>query len=484
MGLHISVGDLTSGSGRQGEIKLQIMMEALRALGCSGVAVGVRDLSFGVRFLERFRCASAYPPFVCANLVSSDGDPVFRTSVTLGNASSHRANAILTAVISMEYADEVAELGEGVVLQRPEDVLHGLLRLGIGGRESFTIGRHGPLPTCAVARMTRAPTEDSRPLLLLVVQGSLDEARRLARLFPRLDLVVCAQRGLEALPEPEYVRSGDGGRGRLVPIVSAGSRGEHLVVVSLAGVRGQTSEVSGQASEDSEHPTFNIQHSTAKAGSDGAAGAGRREEREQPTSNTEGEESRSKSTSRSRNEKRDGEVGYEAIALGPQFGDDPQMVQLLELYQDMLRAERLLEKQRRVPVPAPSLLIKENWYAGAQSCIRCHRKAHAKWKTTKHAQAWNTLQKRKHLWDPECIACHVTGFGFQTGFVTHEKTPGLKHVGCETCHGPLGFHVKDQGPGLRAWRAKKKCVTCHNTDHDPDFDFKRDFEKIRHVDDR
>ncbi len=160
------------------------------------------------------------------------------------------------------------------------------------------------------------------------------------------------------------------------------------------------------------------------------------------------------------------------------------MVQLLALYQEMLKSERLLEKHYRRPLPEVSPTVKKNWYGGVESCIRCHKKPYAKWQTTKHAHAWNTLAKKNHEWDPECVVCHVTGFGFQTGFVTHEKTPQLKDVQCEACHGPLGFHVKDQSFRVRAREAKKRCIQCHNSDHSPGFDFDKYFEKIRHEDDR
>ena len=43
--------------------------------------------------------------------------------------------------------------------------------------------------------------------------------------------------------------------------------------------------------------------------------------------------------------------------------------------------------------------------------------------------------------DPECVVCHSVGFEYQSGFVDEKKTPLLKHVGCENCHGPGSGHV-------------------------------------------
>jgi hypothetical protein len=44
-------------------------------------------------------------------------------------------------------------------------------------------------------------------------------------------------------------------------------------------------------------------------------------------------------------------------------------------------------------------------------------------------------------YDSECIACHVTGWEYKTGFMNERKTPHLKNTGCENCHGPCSEHI-------------------------------------------
>ena len=43
--------------------------------------------------------------------------------------------------------------------------------------------------------------------------------------------------------------------------------------------------------------------------------------------------------------------------------------------------------------------------------------------------------------DGECVVCHTVGFGSRTGYEDEVKTPFLKHVGCESCHGPGSGHM-------------------------------------------
>lgn len=130
-------------------------------------------------------------------------------------------------------------------------------------------------------------------------------------------------------------------------------------------------------------------------------------------------------------------------------------------------------------------------YAGNDSCTMCHAEAARIWKGTAHAHAWESLVRRaeRDQWPvtrhPECVSCHVAGYGEKTGFVTIEKTPELKDVGCESCHGPGSRHIrfwKQEAASLEgpAYDAAKKeatmgqlgmnsCFTCHTLEQSPGF---------------
>lgn len=81
-------------------------------------------------------------------------------------------------------------------------------------------------------------------------------------------------------------------------------------------------------------------------------------------------------------------------------------------------------------------------YTGAKKCSSCHFKQYTAWKKSKHAtDAWDKLPE-KYQADPECINCHATGYGQETGFKDAASSPNLKGTSCEACHGPGSEHEK------------------------------------------
>ncbi len=147
-------------------------------------------------------------------------------------------------------------------------------------------------------------------------------------------------------------------------------------------------------------------------------------------------------------------------------------------------------------------------YVGSDTCKTCHAKAYDVWSHTGHSHAFKTLEdaKRPSLrrYDPECVVCHTVGFGRLTGYKDKQTTPDLIDVGCESCHGPAGWHVdnyKDpvwqrklnpwKAPPTETEEAKVKrldridqmCQACHDVDNDVHWvgdGFKRGWPKVEH----
>jgi len=118
-------------------------------------------------------------------------------------------------------------------------------------------------------------------------------------------------------------------------------------------------------------------------------------------------------------------------------------------------------------------------YTGTGACVECHQDQYTQWQGTAHAQAKETLVADGKEQVPECQACHSTGAGFRTGFVTPSTTPDRWQVGCETCHGPGAGHLKDTAAPYGMILAEA-CVDCH-TDHDsPEFDYETYLPKVVH----
>ncbi len=131
-------------------------------------------------------------------------------------------------------------------------------------------------------------------------------------------------------------------------------------------------------------------------------------------------------------------------------------------------------------------------FIGSETCRRCHPNTFAKWSTTKHAQAFVSLEKDPRpntIYDAECISCHTTGFEYTSGWRSPTATPQLKGNQCENCHGPASKHISD--PNNRDFRETLKvtaeqanknqvCTHCHDEDNSPKFDFTTFWSQIAH----
>jgi len=174
----------------------------------------------------------------------------------------------------------------------------------------------------------------------------------------------------------------------------------------------------------------------------------------------------------------DGKGSLDMVELDDRYADSSQMQDLLDNYQQRLRDEDLLGKVDKFPYEEGST------YAGNVICGACHQEIFLHWETTPHAPAYETLIRVKHDYDPECVACHVTGLLNESGFTSLEETPGLKGVGCEGCHGPGSQHVDEAQKGLKtAAYGKLKpmdCETCHDIEHSSQFQYENYWQRIVH----
>ncbi len=146
-------------------------------------------------------------------------------------------------------------------------------------------------------------------------------------------------------------------------------------------------------------------------------------------------------------------------------------------------------------------------YMGTATCKMCHQKdtegrQFAIWAESKHAQAWKALgtDEAKKLaaakgvagdpqQAPECLKCHVTGYGAPAEFVG-PKFDLKEGVQCEACHGPGGDYwkkdvMKDEAKAKSLGLVKPDealCKTCHNPESPSykEFKFEEFLSKIAH----
>ncbi len=161
------------------------------------------------------------------------------------------------------------------------------------------------------------------------------------------------------------------------------------------------------------------------------------------------------------------------IALTEDVSDDPDVRKLLDdFYHQVATDGQLQTVSHRLFASEPFEQDDKNSYIGSQACQECHQKEFTQWSHSSHATAFNTLRTAGREYYPECVTCHVTGSGYESGYQI--GTPAREHlvdVGCETCHGPGKKHVytplKDN---IRAQVPEKVCMECHTPEHSPGFD--------------
>jgi len=140
-------------------------------------------------------------------------------------------------------------------------------------------------------------------------------------------------------------------------------------------------------------------------------------------------------------------------------------------------------------------------YIGSKKCKICHSKEevgaqYSKWQKGPHASSYETLKtdaskaiakkmglKTAPEKSPECLSCHVTGWGTETGYQLEvdpldkkavKKNKDLSAVGCESCHGAGKLYkskktmigiadgsIKGETVGFETI-TEKTCTVCHN----------------------
>ncbi len=234
------------------------------------------------------------------------------------------------------------------------------------------------------------------------------------------------------------------------------------------------------------------------------------------------------------------DLKYQLVMLGEEYltPDDPvkeksnKVLQLLEDYSREVKDQNLLALYRVKPLQHPAqvqLPDAKLTFVGSQACKACHPNESRFYETTKHSHAYDALVKvarrpSNRQFDGECIVCHTVGFEYVGGYENAEKTPHLKNVGCENCHGPGSGHVlhpsdkkflaqlspwktrpDDKLPGLEVMKrmaatkpidrgsvkldgnqgqvvtaVSGMCMKCHDTENDPKFEFYEYMPKIYH----
>jgi len=241
------------------------------------------------------------------------------------------------------------------------------------------------------------------------------------------------------------------------------------------------------------------------------------------------------------------ELYYQRVVMTEEFETPADkekghpVLKLLQDYSDTVRDnDYLSEMGKRKKLHAVQAQHKDAGFVGDNQCFVCHKEEWTEWSKTKHSHAYDALAKiAKHPvgrnFDGECIICHTVGYEYQTGYLNEKKTPNLKNVQCENCHGPGSLHVSEEtdntkknarlqthkyGALLSPWKLAgkgalpsptkfaamvaekdptkreammtqdenraylsvyKTCATCHDIDNDPKFDLAAYWPNVVHT---
>ncbi len=164
------------------------------------------------------------------------------------------------------------------------------------------------------------------------------------------------------------------------------------------------------------------------------------------------------------------------FALGDDVPNDPKIKARISKYNDDVASLYNTPGAGATTQPAAA-----DVKLSLNACEMCHADQVAKWKTTDHAKAYDTLVKKTKQFDPSCLKCHTTRYEQPEGFSMKLQQMELVNVQCESCHGFRKQHITDLKPAAQKVKIAL-CITCHTADRCPTFekDEQKVMEKIKH----
>lgn len=182
----------------------------------------------------------------------------------------------------------------------------------------------------------------------------------------------------------------------------------------------------------------------------------------------------------------EGVLGFDKsyIRLDGWMEDNQPMRAFLEAFYDSVtRTSALLEGQIQPLFPWDQVLSSDDrpGFVGSEKCAMCHSMQVQQWRTTSHARAYKTLLDAHRHFYPKCIVCHVVGYGMHDGYKIGDGENDMANVNCEICHGPGADHIASPTrTRIRLKPEERTCLECHNSEHDDDFDYRRDYAAVSH----
>ncbi len=419
------VGDLAQASGPEAVMKYKCAMRALKEMGYTAITFGKNEMGLGlVDLLGEYCLNESKPRVLAANLANRD--TVFNDMVGTGIVSN----------------------GPGLKIG-----FIGIVDKNLLGFPDANVKLEDNVNQAVMAAMAEKAFHEARPdLLVLLFQGTLEDARRIAQStkIPRFDAIVIPWPDEEAKGEPIKVGN---------------------TLIFSAGQRGRSISVLGVYRTNNPAQPFNFRYELVVIGPQ-----------------------------------------YET----PKGEDASNPIHaLLQEYAQSVKSKDMLAKFSKYPSKhTTQIQLPGSKYVGTDKCKQCHEAAYDVWSKSAHAHAYDSLVTKAvrptlRQFDGECVRCHVTGFSYESGFTSLDQTPKLINVGCESCHGPGSDHVKNPNNAkiyevINPWKNNAKvkefvkngqgaaaqekkmlvindmCATCHDIDNSVNFKVEPYWKKVEH----
>jgi len=166
-------------------------------------------------------------------------------------------------------------------------------------------------------------------------------------------------------------------------------------------------------------------------------------------------------------------VEVEVTALDDKVADDPVMLEKIEQFKKHLEEFRLSLRAKYPQVKGSE----HEQFLTERSCRTCHQDIWELLKGSAHQAAFTSLGKKGQSYNPDCLVCHVVGYQYKNGYDDRPPNNRLVNVQCEACHGYGTLHRRN---GKWKQEAVESCVTCHDEENSPNFDYATYWEKIKH----
>ncbi len=443
---------LSPGLLQQAKITAEGIVDSYSFMGYDAVAVGGRDLTGGLSFLQAQAERSEFT-WLSANLVRKKTmQPIFFPSLV------RRAGSLTVGIIGLT--------GEGGALHFP------------GGDDALLLNWRRVLPDLVTDLASRCD------LLVLLSNYSPDENREIARVTPEIHLIIqSSPRSKNQDPELENNSL----------ILQTGKQGKYL---GWMLINWQKSKKWGR--EDTTRELV-----FKKQELDGINGRIRRIERRESREDLLNLRSYQNLIASRENllseiiflenelhvliESGQAPATFENhfIALKENLPDQPAVQKIVDSAKSRVNVAGSSQAGSSATAsPPPELQPETLVFTGWLTCALCHGPQTAFWKETGHSSAYQTLVSEEQQFNLDCLPCHVTAQYKETLISSNDvlllSLPAhLQQVGCEVCHGTGKKHAASQNRSDISRKPDEAvCRRCHTPERDENFNYENDILRI------